>query len=54
MVRPGQAVRVKSGPFQGIEGRVVTVRGKTRVMLAVEMIGQAVMVDVEMPLLEPI
>jgi transcriptional antiterminator RfaH len=54
MVQPGQTVRVKSGPFQGIEGRVVTVQGRTRVMLSVEMIGQAVMVDVEMPLLEPI
>lgn len=52
MVQPGQTVRVKSGPFQGVEGRVVTVQGRTRVMLSVEMIGQAVMVDVGMPLLE--
>jgi len=54
MVQPGQMVRVKGGPFQGIEGRVVTVQGRTRVMLSVEMIGQAVMVDVGMPLLEVI
>jgi transcriptional antiterminator RfaH len=54
MIQPGQSVRVKSGPFQGIEGRVATVQGRTRVMLSVEMIGQAVMVEVGMSLLEPI
>jgi transcriptional antiterminator RfaH len=54
VLKPGKRVRITSGPFMGLEGTVRTVRGTTRVMLAVEMIGQAIVVNAETALLEPI
>jgi transcription antitermination factor NusG len=32
-LREGQSVRVKSGPFDGIEGKIVRVKGSRRVMV---------------------
>ena len=43
----GQRVRIRAGPFQGIEGVVQVVRGQTRVVLNIELIGQAVPVEVD-------
>jgi len=48
----GKLVRIKSGSFMGLEGRVLNVRARTRVRLNVEMIGQAVMVEVDRALVE--
>lgn len=48
----GRRVRIAAGPFMGLEGVVQTVRGKTRVMLNVEMIGQALSVEVGIETLE--
>jgi transcriptional antiterminator RfaH len=50
----GRQVRITSGSFQGIEGRVQKVKGGTRVILNVDMIGQGVALDVAMHELEPI
>ena len=50
--RKGRHVRIKGGPFMGLEGVVATVRGQARVLLNVEMIGQAVAVEAAMELLE--
>ncbi|MFO7871914.1 MAG: transcription termination/antitermination NusG family protein [Kiritimatiellia bacterium] len=49
----GKRVRVRGGPFMGVEG-IVSFKGKTRVRLNVEMIGQAVAVEVEEEWLEVI
>ena len=54
VLKPGRRVRITTGPFMGLEGTVRTVRGTTRVMLAVEMIGQAIVVNAETALLEPL
>jgi transcription antitermination factor NusG len=51
-LRRGQRVRIEAGPFQGLEGIVQTLKGKTRVLLNVDMIGQAVAVEVDAELLE--
>lgn len=51
-VTQGTPVRIKSGPFQGLEGVVCTVKGETRVVLNVEMIGQGVPVEVGLDMLE--
>ena len=48
----GRRARITTGPFMGLEGVVQTVRGKTRVMLNVEMIGQALSVEVGIEMLE--
>lgn len=46
MLKAGRRVRITSGPFQGIEGTVSTLKANTLVRLNVEMIGQAVSVEV--------
>ncbi len=50
----GTRVRITSGPFMGIEGIVATLKGQTRVMLNVDMIGQAVPVEAGLEMLERI
>jgi transcription antitermination factor NusG len=50
----GRRVQIKSGPFQGVEGVVQVVKGKTKVVLNVEIIGRALAVEVGMELLEPV
>ena len=54
VLKPGRRVRISTGPFMGLEGVVQTARGPGRVLLAVEMIGQAVVVNAETALLEPL
>jgi len=49
----GRRVCIRNGPFQGLEGVVQTVKGKTKVILNVEMIGRALAVEVGMECLEP-
>lgn len=48
----GRLVRVISGPFMGVEGRVARLAGKLKVVLNVEMIGQAVAVMADMEQVE--
>ena len=48
----GLRVRIKGGVFMGVEGVVDAVRGRAKVRLNVDMIGQAVAVDVEPEFLE--
>jgi len=43
----GRLVRIVSGPFQGVEGRVARMAGTFKVVLNVDMIGQAVSVTAE-------
>lgn len=50
----GKRVAIRGGPFRGLEGVVQTVRGKSRVILNVEMIGRGLAVEVGMELLEPV
>jgi transcription antitermination factor NusG len=50
----GRRVLIKSGPFQGLEGVVQLVKGKTKVVLNVDIIGRALAVEVGMELLEPV
>lgn len=49
----GRRVLIRSGPFQGLEGVVQTVKGRAKVVLNVEMIGRALAVEVGIELLEP-
>jgi transcriptional antiterminator RfaH len=48
----GKLVRIRSGSFMGLEGRVLNIRARTKVRLNVELIGQAVMVEVDRALVE--
>lgn len=49
----GKRALIRSGPFQGLEGVVQTVKGRTKVVLNVDMIGRALAVEVGIELLEP-
>jgi transcription antitermination factor NusG len=50
----GRRVLIKGGPFMGIEGVVWTTKGKARIRLNVELIGQAVAVEVDREYLETV
>ncbi len=51
-ITQGTRVRITSGPFMGLEGIVATFKGQTRVMLNVNIIGQAIPVEAGMEMLE--
>ncbi len=51
-VRKGRRVRIKGGPFLGIEGVVSEVKGVTEVTLNVDIVGQAVSVHVSRAFVE--
>lgn len=50
----GQWVKVLEGPFEGVEGVVVEQRGRKRVLVGVEAIGQGLEIDIDARLLRPI
>ena len=50
----GKRVVIRTGPFQGLEGIVQTVKGRTKVILNIEMIGQALAVEIGIERLEPV
>jgi transcription elongation factor/antiterminator RfaH len=53
-VTEGQWVRIVDGPFRGVEGVVVERRGRTRVLVGLQVIGQALEVNIDTQLLRPI
>lgn len=53
-ITTGERVRVNSGPLEGLEGIVISVRGGMRVVLLVESIGQALSVQVDPNAIKPI
>jgi transcription antitermination factor NusG len=50
----GQWVKVLEGPFEGVEGIVIERRGRKRVLVGVEAIGQGLEIDIDARLLKPI
>ncbi len=54
LLKKGKRVRVKSGPLEGLEGTIIRKKRKSRLILEVTMISQAVAVDVELALVETI
>lgn len=51
-IKRGKRVRIIGGPFMGIEGVVHTLKGTNKVILNVEMINQAVAVEVDREYIE--
>ena len=49
----GNRVRVTSGPLRSLEGVIQRVKGQTRVIINVDMIRQAMAVEVDSAVLEP-
>jgi transcription antitermination factor NusG len=48
----GRLVRIVAGPVAGVEGRVVRIAAKMKVVLNVDMIGQAISVETEADFVE--
>jgi transcription antitermination factor NusG len=46
-LKPGQEIRVKSGPLRGLEGTVVRRRGSERLVVAVRLLNQGVSMELE-------
>jgi transcriptional antiterminator RfaH len=51
-MQAGDPVRVRSGPFAGVEGHVLRREGKTRLLLSVRYIEQGVSMEIDEALLE--
>ena len=51
---PGQRVRVRQGPFAGIEGTVLVRRGQTRLLVSINFLQQGASVEIDDFQLEPI
>ncbi len=49
----GNRCRVRSGPFQGLEGVVIQRNDETRLILEVDMLGQGASLEIDAALLEP-
>ncbi|GIW73125.1 MAG: antitermination factor NusG [Planctomycetota bacterium] len=46
-LRPGQRVRIRSGPLRGIEGTLLRRRGRTQLVVAVDLIGQGAALTID-------
>lgn len=51
---PGDRVRVRSGPMEGIEGTVLARRGRVRLLVAINFLQQGASVEIDDFMLEPI
>jgi len=52
-IEAGQWCRVIAGPLLGLEGVVVQTKGNTRLVLQIDMLGQAASVEIDMDMIEP-
>lgn len=53
-LKAGQCCRVIGGPLADLQGIIVTTRTDTRLVLQIEMLGQATSVEIDIDLVEPI
>ncbi len=52
--RKGRPVRVCGGPLKGIEGEVISINRRTRLILRATLLGQAAQLEIDAALVEPI
>lgn len=43
----GEEIIIKNGPFKGLKGTLTQIKGKTRVLIAIMAIGQAIVVELK-------
>ncbi|MFZ2146794.1 MAG: transcription termination/antitermination NusG family protein [Sedimentisphaerales bacterium] len=51
-IKAGERCRVIAGPLIGLEGIVVTTRGATRLVLQIDILGQAASVEIDIDMIE--
>ena len=49
----GELVRIKSGQMQGLVGRLISIRGKTRLIVHIEVVGQYLPINIARSKVEP-
>jgi transcription antitermination factor NusG len=50
----GQRVRIESGPFEGVEGRIVEIRKRHRLVLAISLLQRAISVEIDSAWVTPV
>jgi transcriptional antiterminator RfaH len=53
-IKAGQRCRVIAGPLLGLEGIVIQIKNVSRLVLQIDMLGQAASVEIDIDLIEPI
>jgi transcription termination/antitermination protein NusG len=53
-IKEGQCCRVKGGPLAGLKGVVARAGGRTRLLLQVDILGQATSVEIDSEFIEPL
>lgn len=53
-IKAGQRCRVIAGPLLGLEGIVITTKSATRLVLQIDMLGQAASVEIDIDMIEPV
>jgi transcription antitermination factor NusG len=53
-LREGRRCRIVAGPFEGLDGTVISRRNRARFILQVSFIGQGAAMEIDADLLEPI
>ena len=53
-IKAGQRCRVIAGPLLGLEGIVIQIKNVSRLVLQIDMLGQAASVEIDVDLIEPI
>ena len=53
-IKTGQWCRIIAGPLLGLEGIVIQTKGTTRLVLQINMLGQAASVETDVDMIEPI
>jgi len=53
-IRAGQRCRVIAGPLLGLEGIVIQIKNVARLLLQIDMLGQAASVEIDIDMIEPI
>jgi transcriptional antiterminator RfaH len=51
-IRKGQKCRVVAGPLMGLEGIVIQAKGSTRLVLQIDMLGQAASAEIDLDVIE--
>ena len=53
-LKKGQKCRIIAGPLLGVQGIIVTIKGQARLVLQVDILGQAASVEIEIDMIEPV
>lgn len=53
-LKAGQLVRITNGPFQDLTGRLISVKSKRRLLVNIEVVGQAIPISIPRTKVEPI